>query len=79
VTGTKHDLTWSSLTLVSDQDDVVTGALQKLTEHVARRAGSEGTKDSLVGVESFHFSAGCGGHILENLRKAGVGGVNAQA
>ena len=36
VAGTEYSLARSSLALISDEEDVVTGALQKLAEHVAR-------------------------------------------
>lgn len=76
---TEHDLEGGSLPLLSNQNEVVAGAFEKLGEHVARGTGAVVAKNSRIGAQSFHLRAGCGGHIAQNLRQAGVVGLDAQA
>src|ERR1039458_565795 len=74
----EHDLARSSLTLIADHHDVVAGALQKPRKPLARRAGTVGAKNPLVGAQSLHLGAGGGGYIAQNLLQAGVGSLDAQ-
>ena len=56
--GRQYNLSRRSATLVADDEDIVTRAIQKLGNDIARRTWPVGTKDSLVLAETLDLCAG---------------------
>ena len=74
----EHDLSRRSLTDVSSEQDVVSGTLQQLREHVACLTGTIDSVDALVRAHTFHFCSRLSRDLAEDLLEAGVGCIDAK-
>jgi hypothetical protein len=75
----EHDLPRRSVTDVSSEQDVVSGTLQELGEHVACLTGTVDSVDALVRAHTFHFCSRLSRDLAEDLLEAGVGCIDAKS
>ena len=74
----EQNLPRQALALIANHQDVISGALQQLREHIPRLARAIVAKDALVRGQAFHRGS-CGRrNVLQDLLKAGVGRVDAK-
>jgi hypothetical protein len=75
----EHDFAWGSLPQVSGEQDVVSGALEQLREHVTRLAGTVDPVNALVGAHTFYLRSRLSRDFPEDLLEAGVGSIDAKS
>lgn len=70
--GAQNDVLGRLIACAADHQYVVTGTVEQLGKHFARRARAVIAEDALILVESFQLGAGIGCYFVEDLVQAGV-------